>query len=244
MIEKSLTLLNTDHVGLWQSHDIGLPEDMNAVFAKGGAREALLQMQEQKVVRFLGVTGHYRPEAWIDAVNRHHFDKILMVLNEVDMHIHSFTDQLLPLAVEKQMGIIGMNVFSRGRLLSSWTSPPLEPQQHAWEGSAVATRPGVMSMRDAKQFTFSHPVSTVIVDCDNIAQLEEKLRIARDFTSPLAISNGGAEQTCGPGRETVPVFPIYRPQRGLIQVDLLPNRTSRHLPGRIAYGQVALRVCL
>src|SRR5208337_2593100 len=62
MIEKSLHLLQTDHVDLWQLHDIGLPEDVSAIFGKGGAMEALLQMQEQKVVRFLGVTGHYRPE--------------------------------------------------------------------------------------------------------------------------------------------------------------------------------------
>ncbi len=96
MIEKSLTLLNTDHVDLWQLHDIGLPEDVNAVFAKGGAMEALLEMQQQKVVRFLGVTGHYRPEALIDAINRHPFDTILMALNAADTHIHSFTEQLLP----------------------------------------------------------------------------------------------------------------------------------------------------
>jgi aryl-alcohol dehydrogenase-like predicted oxidoreductase len=185
MIEKSLTLLNTDHVDLWQVHDIGLPEDVDAVFAKGGAMEALLEMQQQKVVRLLGVTGHYRPEALIDAINRHHFDTILLALNAADIHIHSFTDQLLPLAVEKQMGIIGMKVPSRGRLLSSWTPPPVEQQQHMWEGSAIATRPGVMNMRDAMRFTLSHPVSTIIVGCDNIAQLEENVRIARDFT-PLS----------------------------------------------------------
>jgi aryl-alcohol dehydrogenase-like predicted oxidoreductase len=187
MIEKSLTLLNTDHVDLWQLHDIGLPEDVNAIFAKGGAMEALLEMQQQKVVRFLGVTGHYRPEALIDAVNRHPFDAILMALNAADTHIHSFTDQLLPLVVEKQMGIIGMKVPARGRLLSTWTPPPLEQQQHSWEGSAIATRPGVMKMRDAMQFALSHPVSTVIVGCDNIAQLEENVQIARDFT-PLSQS--------------------------------------------------------
>jgi aryl-alcohol dehydrogenase-like predicted oxidoreductase len=187
MIEKSLTLLNTDHVDLWQLHDIGLPEDVNAIFAKGGAMEALLEMQQQKVVRFLGVTGHYRPEALIDAVNRHSFDTILMALNAADAHIHSFTDQLLPLVVEKRMGIIGMKVPSRGRLLSSWTPPPLERQQHSWEGSAIATRPGVMNMRDAMCFTLSHPVSSVIVGCDNIAQLEENVQIARDFT-PLSQS--------------------------------------------------------
>lgn len=185
MIEKSLQLLNTDHVDLWQLHDIGLPEDVNAIFAKGGAMEALVEMQEQKVVRYLGVTGHYRPDALIDAINRHPFDCILMALNAADSHIHSFTDQLLPLAVEKQMGIIGMKVPARGRLLASWTPPSLDAQRHSWEGSAIATRSGVMNMRDAMHFTLSHPVSTVIIGCDTIAQLEENVNIARDFT-PLS----------------------------------------------------------
>ena len=185
MIEKSLQLLNTDHVDLWQLHDIGLPEDVNAIFAKGGAIEALQEMQEQKVVRFLGVTGHYRPDALVDAINRHPFDCILMSLNAADSHIHSFQDKLLPLVVEKQMGIIGMKVPSRGRLLASWTPPPLDAQRHSWEGSAIAHRPGVMTMRDAMHFTLSQPVSTVIIGCDTIAQLEENVRIARDFT-PLS----------------------------------------------------------
>ena len=191
MIEKSLTLLNTDHVDLWQLHDIGLPEDVNAVFGPDGAMKALLEMQEQKVVRYLGVTGHYRPEALIDTVNRHPFDTILLALNAADTHIHSFTEQLLPLVVEKQMGIIGMKVPARGRLLSSWTPPPLEKQQHSWEGSAIATRSGVMNMRDAMRFTLSHPVSTVIIGCDSIAQLEENVQIAREFT-PLSTSQMAA----------------------------------------------------
>src|SRR5271155_434449 len=95
MIEKSLQLLNTDHVDLWQLHDVGLPEDVNAIFAKGGAMEALIEMHDQKVVRFLGVTGHYRPESLIDTVNRYNSDTILMSLNAADTHIHSFSDKLL-----------------------------------------------------------------------------------------------------------------------------------------------------
>ncbi len=185
MIEKSLQLLQTDHVDLWQLHDVGLPEDVDAIFAKGGAMEALLEMKEQKVVRFLGVTGHYRPEALIDAVNRYPFDTILMAMNAADTHIHSFTAELLPLVVEKQMGIIGMKVPSRGRLLASWTPPSLDAQRHSWEGSAIATRPGVMTMKEAMRFTLSHPVSTVIIGCDTIAQLEENVQIAREFT-PLS----------------------------------------------------------
>jgi aryl-alcohol dehydrogenase-like predicted oxidoreductase len=185
MIEKSLQLLNTDHVDLWQLHDVGLPEDVDAIFAKGGAMEALIEMQDQKVVRYLGVTGHYRPDALMDAIDRHPFDCILMAMNAADSHIHSFTDELLPLAVEKQIGIIGMKVPARGRLLASWNPPSVEAQQHMWEGSAIATRPGVMTMKQAVHFTLTHPVSTVIIGCDDVQQLEENVQIAREFT-PLS----------------------------------------------------------
>ncbi len=185
MIEKSLQLLNTDHVDLWQLHDVGLPEDVNAIFAKGGAMEALIEMQGQGVVKNLGLTGHYRPDALIDAINRHPFDCILMSLNPADVHMWSFQEKLLPLAVEKQMGIIGMKVPSRGRLLASWTPPSVEAQKHMWEGSAIATRPGVMTMKDAMQYALTHPVSTIIVGCDNVGQLEENVKIAREFT-PLS----------------------------------------------------------
>ncbi len=197
MIEKSLQLLNTDHVDLWQLHDIGLQADVDQVFAKGGAMEALIEMHDQKVVRNLGLTGHYRPDSLIDAINRHPFDCILMSLNPADVHMWSFQEKLLPLVVEKQMGIIGMKVPSRGRLLSSWTPPPVEAQKHMWEGSAIATRPGVMTMKQAMNYALTHPVSTIIVGCDNIPQLEENVKIAREFTplshTQMAALNEAAE---------------------------------------------------
>ena len=194
MIEKSLQLLNTDHVDLWQLHDIGLQEDVDATFAKGGSMEAFIEMKEQKVVRNIGLTGHYRPDALIDAINRHPFDCILMSLNPADPHMWSFQEKLLPLAVEKQMGIIGMKVPSRGRLLSSWNPPSVEAQKHMWEGSAIATRPGVMTMADAMNYALTKPVSTIIIGCDNIGQLEENVKIARNFT-PLSHTQMAALDT-------------------------------------------------
>ena len=182
MIEKSLQLLNTDHVDLWQLHDIGTSTDVNAVFAKGGAMEALLEMKEQKVVRFLGITGHFRPDALMDCIHRYPFDCILMAINAADPHHYSFGDGLLPLAVEKQMGIIGMKVPARGRLLASWTPPSMAQQEHSWEGVVPATRPGTLKMREALYYTLSQPVSTVIIGCDSQAQLEENVQLARDFT--------------------------------------------------------------
>ena len=76
-------------------------------------------------------------------------------------------------------------VSGRSRLLASWTPPPLEQQQHSWEGAVIATTPGPLTMREALYYSLSHPVSTVIIGCDNVAQLEENVQIARDFT-PLS----------------------------------------------------------
>jgi hypothetical protein len=182
MIDKSLELLHTDHVDLWQLHDIGTMKDIHAIFAPGGAMEALIEMQQQKVVRYLGVTGHYRPDALVEALHRHDFDCILMALNAADPHHFTFQDELLPMAVEKQMGIIGMKIPGRGRLLSSWNPPPIEAQKHSWEGMVLAPTPGTLTMKEAIGYTLSRPVSTVIVGCDSIAQLEENVGIARNFT--------------------------------------------------------------
>jgi uncharacterized protein len=185
MIEKSLQLLQTDHVDLWQLHDIGIMENVNEVFAKGGAMEALQEMQQQKVVRYLGITGHFRPDVLIECIRRYPFDTILMAMNAADPHHYSFNDELLPLAVERQMGIIGMKVPARGRILSTWTPPPLEQQKHSWEGMVLAPTPGTIDMREAMYYTLSRPVSTVIIGCDTVAQLEENVQLAREFT-PLS----------------------------------------------------------
>lgn len=182
MIDESLKLLQTDHVDLWQLHDIGTMTDVDEIFAKGGAIEALIEMQQQGVVRYLGITGHYRPDALIEAIHRHPFDTILMAINAADPWHFSFQDKLLPLAVENQMGIIGMKIPGRGRILSSYNPPPLDVQKHMWEGMVIATQPGTLSMKEAMGYTLTHPVSTIIIGCDNIQQLEENVRIASEFT--------------------------------------------------------------
>jgi predicted aldo/keto reductase-like oxidoreductase len=108
-----------------------------------------------------------------------------MALNAADKHHYSFAQQLLPLAMEKQMGIIGMKVTGRSRILSSWTPPSLEAQKHMWEGVVQAKSPGTLNMREAMYYALTQPVSTVIVGIDNLDQLEENVKLAKAFT-PLS----------------------------------------------------------
>jgi len=171
--------LQTDHLDLWQLHNLSRMDEVERIFQKGGAIEALVQAREQKIVRFLGVTGHADPDVLIEAIRRFPFDTILMAVNAADAHHRSFTAKLLPLAVEKEMGIIGMKVPARGRLLSTWT--PGKDDKGSWEGGA---QPGVVTMKEALTYVLSLPVSTVIIGCDNVQQLEQNIQLAREF-NPL-----------------------------------------------------------
>jgi uncharacterized protein len=185
-IEVSLKLLNTDHVDTWQLHDVGIQEDIDQIFGKGGAIEALIQARDQKMVRYLGITGRFRPEALMEGIRRFPFDTVLMGLNAADKYYYSFAKELLPMAVEKQMGVIGMKVMARGRILSSWTPPPVEAQKKSWEGSgAIATTPGTLTKHETMFYTLSLPISTAIIGCDSVAQVEECAQFAREFT-PLS----------------------------------------------------------
>lgn len=181
LLEESLKLLNTDHLDAWQLHHITTQDDVDRIFAKGGAIEALQQAKEQKMVRFVGVTGHTDPDLLIQCINRFPFDQILLAVNAADPHKLSFREKLLPLAVEKQMGIIGMKIPARGRILNSWK--PSNTAPNPWEGAGP--QPGVLSMREAMYYTLTLPVSTVIIGCDSIAQLEENVKLAHEFT-PLS----------------------------------------------------------
>jgi len=81
------------------------------------------------------------------------------------------------------MGIVGMKVMARGRILSSWTPPPVEQQKHSWEGKgAIATTPGTLTKHETFFYTLSLPISTAIIGCDSVEQVEECVELARSFT--------------------------------------------------------------
>jgi aryl-alcohol dehydrogenase-like predicted oxidoreductase len=160
LLEESLRLLQTDHLDLWQLHNIQFMKELDQIFGKDGAIEAFRKARDEKITRFLGITGHFDPDVLIEGLNRFEFDTILMALNPSDPHILPFQARLLPLANQKKMGIIAMKIPARGRLFRQG---------------------GITSMKDAMTYVLSKPVSTVIVGCDNVKQLEENVEIARNF---------------------------------------------------------------
>jgi aryl-alcohol dehydrogenase-like predicted oxidoreductase len=161
LLEQSLESLQTDHLDLWQIHNIRRSEDLEQVFADDGAIHAMLKAKEEGVVKNLGITGHTDPDLLIDFMNRFDFDTILMALNPADKYHRPFMDNLLPLANEKGMGVIAMKIPARSRIFRDG---------------------GLTSMREALLWTMSQPISTVIVGCDDVEQLEENISVAAEFS--------------------------------------------------------------
>lgn len=160
LLEQSLKNLQTDHLDLWQLHNVRTQEDLDKIFADDGAIKALEKARDQKVVRFLGITGHFDPFILRKGIQQYPFDTILMALNAADKHNKSFIDNLLPVAVKKKMGIIGMKIPARGRIFH--------------EG-------GITTMKPAMRYVLTLPVSTIIVGISSVNELEENVRIAQEF---------------------------------------------------------------
>ncbi|MDD5544134.1 MAG: aldo/keto reductase [Acidobacteriia bacterium] len=161
LLERTLKNLQTDHLDAWQLHHVGSQDDLDRIFAPNGALKAMEKMRSQKVIRFLGITGHKDPAILATAIRQYEFDTILMALNAADRHRKPFTEELLPLAVEKKMGIIGMKIPARGRIFRDG---------------------GITTMQQAMRYTLTLPVSTVIIGIDTLEHLEENIRIAQSFT--------------------------------------------------------------
>src|SRR6202012_4031758 len=61
LLDDSLARLGTDHLDLWQMHDLREPGDLDAIFGRGGAIEAAEAARADGRVRFVGLTGHQDP---------------------------------------------------------------------------------------------------------------------------------------------------------------------------------------
>ena len=162
LLDESLRRLRTDHLDLWQLHDLRTPGDLAAIFGAAAALEALVQAREEGRVRFLGLTGHHDPSILLEAMGRFDFDTVLVALNGADVHRLSFARTVLVEAARKGMGVIGMKVYAAGNLLRAGAN-----------GLASA---------EAMGYVLSLPgVSTVVIGCSSPDEVDENARNARAF---------------------------------------------------------------
>jgi len=176
-VERSLRRLRTDRFDLLQIHGISAGEDILAWSKPDGVLTALQKLREEKVTRFLGVTGHESAKMLRQAIEMYEFDTLLTTLNPVSRR-RCFREELLPAANRKRMGVIGMKVMGGGN------------------GCLVTGNPFRKVMRDYHDET-SHqvdadsliryalglPISVAVIGVASIDQLKENVRIVKETRS-------------------------------------------------------------
>jgi uncharacterized protein len=160
-LEESLRRLQTDHVDLWQIHEVVYYNDPDMIFAPGGAAEALLEAKKQGKVRFVGFTGHKNPAIHLKMLSHDFpFDTVQMPLNALDATFRSFEQQVLPEATKRGIAVLGMKSFG---------------------GSGEIVKYGAVTPEEGLRYAMSLPVATTISGMDSVAVLEQNLQVARGF---------------------------------------------------------------
>jgi predicted aldo/keto reductase-like oxidoreductase len=126
--------------------------------------EALVRAKQAGKLRFIGFTGHKDPAihlAMLEAAkkNAFAFDTVQMPLNVMDAHYKSFRQQVLPVLLANDIGVLGMKSMGSGDILKS----------------------GVVSAEECLRYALSLPTSVVICGTDSQKVLEQNLHIARTF---------------------------------------------------------------
>jgi aryl-alcohol dehydrogenase-like predicted oxidoreductase len=155
-LEDSLKRLQTDHVDEWRLHNLHSYERLDAMTAKDGALQAAVKARDEGLVRNISISGHTDPQILVEALRRFPFDTALVAVSALDHFIYSFAEEFLPVAAMKQVGVIGMKVFAYKKL------------------AGTADR--------ALRYSLSLPLTTVIVGCSTLEELEADLAVAESFT--------------------------------------------------------------
>ncbi|MEJ2698825.1 MAG: aldo/keto reductase [Desulfuromonadales bacterium] len=111
-LERSLQMLRTDYIDLYQFHQISQEKDWEAVTAPGGALEEAVRACDAGKIRYLGVTSHSLPMA-LRMVRTGLFSTVQFPFNFIE---DGAGEELLPSARQSGMGFIAMKPFGGGAI--------------------------------------------------------------------------------------------------------------------------------
>lgn len=175
ILEGSLKRLQTSQIDLIHVHALMGEDDLAKVEAQDGVLNALYKMRDEKLTRFVGITSHYNPEVLKTALERHDFDCVQMALNAAKQGMRdgehgmvpnpaiqtSFERVALPLARQKNLGILAMKIMGQEALIGS--------------GSEKG------SVEKLLQYSWSLPVAAAVVGMPTHAMIRQNAQFARSF---------------------------------------------------------------
>jgi aryl-alcohol dehydrogenase-like predicted oxidoreductase len=198
-LDDSLRRLRTDHIDLWQFHEICYDNDPQWVFDRGGLRAAIEARQAGKV-RFIGFTGHKDPALHLAMLGKPFaWDACQMPTNVMDAHYRSFQQHVLPVCRQQGVGAIGMKSLgggSRGGNIVRATGLPADVLVRYALGLDVASLVvGIESMKELEQHLAVAHAFRPLADAERDALVErvrdeagdgrhERFKSTQDFDGP------------------------------------------------------------
>jgi len=178
MLEQSLRRLQTDHLDVWQIHEVIYDDDPDLIFGPNGAIEALAQAKQQGKVRFVGFTGHKDPSIHLKMLSHDFpFDTVQMPLNCFDATFRSFETKVLPELNRRGIAPLGMKSMG---------------------GSGEMVSSGAVTVDEALHYAMSLPVATTISGMNSIEVLRQNLAIAQSFRPLSAAAMQHLRDRCLP----------------------------------------------
>ncbi len=137
-LQRSLELLQTNRIDLWQVHSVGNLDELEKVFEPGGCIEAFLRAREEGLVNWLGITGHTEqaPSVHAEALRRYDFDSVLTPMNfhlyTADQQFRSDFDALYGIVDDRGTALRTIKTIARRpwqseRRLATWYEPFTDP---------------------------------------------------------------------------------------------------------------------
>ena len=173
-IEQSLKRLQTDHVDLLQIHGVGENDDPEAWGKNEGVYTALCKLRDEKVTRFIGVTGHESAEMLRRAIEMYEFDTLLTTLNPIGLR-RPYREKLLSTANKKRMGVIAMKVFGGGNgcLVKG---NPLQNKLRPYHDDT----PNQTESDSLIRYTLGLPITSALMGVASLDQLKANIRTVRE----------------------------------------------------------------
>ncbi len=168
-LAKSLKLLKTDCLDLVYYHQVG-SHDVPKAMESDGVFSWLVKQKQAGKFRFLGISGHNKPGDFAQLLETGEVDVLLTIVNFVDRHTYGFEDKVLPIAREKNIGIVAMKVFGGARKSAGSYKNPKAPPELDVEHLELAVR-----------YAMSVPgVNTLNLGVHNMEQVKKNIEMVRD----------------------------------------------------------------
>ncbi len=152
-LRSSLHRLRTDYLNVWMIHDLRNIYEWQSISSPRGALQAVHNAKAAGDAQYIGLSANRNPELVLKAIREYPFDVIMIPVTPDD----AFVTKVLPEALNRNIGVIGIRVFDL---------PKKKKKNTAFVHKSINR-------------ALSYPIACAVTGCEDIKQLRENIGALR-----------------------------------------------------------------